>query len=67
MLTSSCRCKALQLEELNVLFIGPMPLAADDETQMLAQASRYAMKEPLLENEKVKTLVIKIRDGQYLA
>ncbi|CAE7622770.1 hemA [Symbiodinium sp. CCMP2592] len=56
---------ALQLEELNLLFSGPLPVAADDETQMLAQASRYAMKDPLLENETVKTLVIKIRDGQH--
>ena len=66
-LYSSCHCEALELEELNLLFAGPVPTATENETQMLAQKSRYAMKDHLLENEKVKALVIKMKAGQYLA
>lgn len=65
-LSSSFQCEAVQLEELSLHFAGPLPLATQDETQMLAQRSRCAMTDPLLENERVKALVIKIKDGQYL-
>ena len=52
---------------MRLLFDGSLPRGTQDETQMLAQATRYAVKDPLQENERVKALVIKIRDGQYLA
>ncbi|CAE7378441.1 hemA [Symbiodinium sp. CCMP2592] len=56
---------ALPLEELRLLFDGPVPQGTQDESQMLAQATRYAVKDPLLEHERVKALVIKIRNGQH--